>query len=100
MLAASGIDDLARDHLEVALFLGVPAAHVAAIEPDHDGLSRFTSSSLSPRSARPASSPRSIRATSVSAATPGSSSATSRSEEHTSELQSRQYLVCRLLLDK
>src|SRR3712207_7648575 len=24
----------------------------------------------------------------------------SRSEEHTSELQSRQYLVCRLLLDK
>src|SRR3712207_7308199 len=30
--------------------------------------------------------------------TPGSS--TSRSEEHTSELQSRQYLVCRLLLEK
>src|SRR3712207_7220703 len=28
------------------------------------------------------------------------SSAQSRSEEHTSELQSRQYLVCRLLLEK
>src|SRR3712207_8731387 len=27
-------------------------------------------------------------------------SATIRSEEHTSELQSRQYLVCRLLLEK
>src|SRR3712207_7806710 len=27
-------------------------------------------------------------------------SATTRSEEHTSELQSRQYLVCRLLLEK
>src|SRR5438445_9356199 len=27
-------------------------------------------------------------------------SATNRSEEHTSELQSRQYLVCRLLLEK
>src|SRR3712207_8776617 len=26
--------------------------------------------------------------------------ATTRSEEHTSELQSRQYLVCRLLLEK
>src|SRR3712207_7286191 len=26
--------------------------------------------------------------------------ASARSEEHTSELQSRQYLVCRLLLDK
>src|SRR3712207_8686212 len=37
---------------------------------------------------------------------PGASSladglpATGRSEEHTSELQSRQYLVCRLLLEK
>src|SRR5258707_15812770 len=28
------------------------------------------------------------------------SSAATRSEEHTSELQSRQYLVCRLLLEK
>src|SRR3982751_7030642 len=31
---------------------------------------------------------------------PTASSPTSRSEEHTSELQSRQYLVCRLLLEK
>src|SRR3712207_8083438 len=30
----------------------------------------------------------------------GVSEATLRSEEHTSELQSRQYLVCRLLLEK
>src|SRR3712207_7596862 len=30
----------------------------------------------------------------------GARSRTSRSEEHTSELQSRQYLVCRLLLEK
>src|SRR5258707_9377678 len=29
-----------------------------------------------------------------------SQSSASRSEEHTSELQSRQYLVCRLLLEK
>src|SRR3712207_6944363 len=29
-----------------------------------------------------------------------SASETTRSEEHTSELQSRQYLVCRLLLEK
>src|SRR3712207_6873807 len=32
--------------------------------------------------------------------TPGPMIATIRSEEHTSELQSRQYLVCRLLLEK
>src|SRR3712207_8355326 len=30
----------------------------------------------------------------------GTTAAVSRSEEHTSELQSRQYLVCRLLLEK
>src|SRR3712207_8201253 len=30
----------------------------------------------------------------------GNPPATPRSEEHTSELQSRQYLVCRLLLEK
>src|SRR3712207_8977850 len=32
--------------------------------------------------------------------TPDSAPFKARSEEHTSELQSRQYLVCRLLLDK
>src|SRR3712207_7515796 len=31
---------------------------------------------------------------------PGPINVVSRSEEHTSELQSRQYLVCRLLLEK
>src|SRR3712207_8563196 len=31
---------------------------------------------------------------------PGETSRRARSEEHTSELQSRQYLVCRLLLEK
>src|SRR3712207_7468152 len=30
----------------------------------------------------------------------GSATSNERSEEHTSELQSRQYLVCRLLLEK
>src|SRR3712207_7313251 len=34
------------------------------------------------------------------AASPFSFSSLARSEEHTSELQSRQYLVCRLLLEK
>src|SRR3712207_7993087 len=32
--------------------------------------------------------------------TPSGARGRSRSEEHTSELQSRQYLVCRLLLEK
>src|SRR3712207_7283298 len=36
----------------------------------------------------------------VSGSVGGECSFASRSEEHTSELQSRQYLVCRLLLEK
>src|SRR3712207_7947089 len=36
----------------------------------------------------------------ASDSTLGPTSGLSRSEEHTSELQSRQYLVCRLLLEK
>src|SRR5256884_2657805 len=41
-----------------------------------------------------------VRPTSPSALTPTASSPTTRSEEHTSELQSRLHLVCRLLLEK
>src|SRR3712207_7552474 len=40
------------------------------------------------------------RSTRPSALCPGLSASGARSEEHTSELQSRQYLVCRLLLEK
>src|SRR3712207_7061512 len=36
----------------------------------------------------------------LSSATAGTGRGGDRSEEHTSELQSRQYLVCRLLLEK
>src|SRR3712207_8492319 len=54
----------------------------------------------SPASTTTASSARgawtSIRSSPASPA----SATTARSEEHTSELQSRQYLVCRLLLEK
>src|SRR3712207_8715392 len=42
---------------------------------------------------RPPRCPRSPR-------NPGGAAGARRSEEHTSELQSRQYLVCRLLLEK
>src|SRR3712207_7252916 len=62
----------------------------------------------SPARRRPSRSPPSTAATawvwpcwawpSSSARPPGATA--SRSEEHTSELQSRQYLVCRLLLEK
>ena len=35
MLGAIGVDHLARDHLEMALLLSVPTAHVAAVKPHH-----------------------------------------------------------------
>src|SRR3712207_7378316 len=42
----------------------------------------------------------SIRSAAASTALASATSTLIRSEEHTSELQSRQYLVCRLLLEK
>src|SRR3712207_8188880 len=56
---------------------------------------------LAPRSSRPSTPARSPASLSCSSAVlPVAWELTSRSEEHTSELQSRQYLVCRLLLEK
>src|SRR3712207_9230328 len=52
----------------------------------------FRSARLRPRAQRPDAHPRARRA--------GPGRRRHRSEEHTSELQSRQYLVCRLLLEK
>src|SRR3712207_7981178 len=43
---------------------------------------------------------RGSRHAGVAGGFPGAHQRTARSEEHTSELQSRQYLVCRLLLEK
>src|SRR3712207_8380610 len=69
-------------------------------------LFRSPSSSTEPlsRSAQaiPTLRPTSTEPVKNTLATPDSTSACpgSRSEEHTSELQSRQYLVCRLLLEK
>src|SRR3712207_8290250 len=70
---------LARSGVDVTLF--VKPAHAAAFERSEvqvTGLAEFTAS------VRIASEPAAL----------------GRSEEHTSELQSRQYLVCRLLLEK
>src|SRR3712207_7127852 len=63
--------------------------------------SRRASSRAGTRSAarRRAAAPAPIRCTRASAAGRRCTAET-RSEEHTSELQSRQYLVCRLLLEK
>src|SRR3712207_7597834 len=47
------------------------------------------------RASRPPGAPRGVQAVDLAGAT-----SRARSEEHTSELQSRQYLVCRLLLEK
>src|SRR3712207_7255587 len=65
-------------------------------------LFRSNAASASPK--RPSSTstiPCINRASAEAASPPGNSARVrARSEEHTSELQSRQYLVCRLLLEK
>jgi hypothetical protein len=39
-VGTSGIDHLARNHLEMALLLSVPTAHVAAVKSDHHSAAR------------------------------------------------------------
>src|SRR6266436_9717173 len=63
----------------------------------HDALP-ISPRSTRPTAARPASTSRRPRTT--SAPTTSRRPSWSRSEEHTSELQSRLHLVCRLLLEK
>src|SRR5258707_5908673 len=53
-----------------------------------------------PHRARNAAPPPRSKSLHAGASTSWPSPADRRSEEHTSELQSRQYLVCRLLLEK
>src|SRR3712207_7112164 len=57
-------------------------------------------SSASPRLTPPEPFPLQQRARGQCPGLPSPSPVLRRSEEHTSELQSRQYLVCRLLLEK
>src|SRR3712207_7329055 len=71
----------------------------------HDALPIFrTSTTRNPLSIIALASAAEIRLKgslrSIRSDTTGVTSAPPRSEEHTSELQSRQYLVCRLLLEK
>src|SRR2546422_6926338 len=66
----------------------------ATMQATEDQTARFTGSSTNARKARMPPKAKTITAVVVSL---GSQS---RSEEHTSELQSRLHLVCRLLLEK
>src|SRR3712207_7466537 len=68
----------------------------------HDALPILTSSCSSHARISRSGSPRATfrRSASIFASSPAFRRVGSRSEEHTSELQSRQYLVCRLLLEK
>src|SRR3712207_8985431 len=69
-------------HVVVEAHTGVDVGAAGAVEVELDQDLGLLGLPLDPRDAVP------------------THSMTSRSEEHTSELQSRQYLVCRLLLEK
>src|SRR5439155_10327789 len=70
----------------------------SAISPMRSRRSSPTARSSSPSARRCACS--SVMSSAFCRRTSSSTSTTSRSEEHTSELQSRGHLVCRLLLEK
>src|SRR5258707_11031361 len=69
--------------------------------PPKSTLFPYTTLSQSSPAASPAASPATSPTKPVAANSPAANAPNAaRSEEHTSELQSRQYLVCRLLLEK
>src|SRR3712207_8885552 len=81
------------------LFRSAPSATSAAVIVESAILPPVTAPSASlPVDTAPAPSFCSVAA--PSASLPVDTAPSARSEEHTSELQSRQYLVCRLLLEK
>src|SRR3712207_7197804 len=88
-------------------FLNNPATTEIYTLPLHDALPIWAPASAliaSPASRRVAVSARGPASASSSPSAPNAPATDpmdkARSEEHTSELQSRQYLVCRLLLEK
>src|SRR3712207_8196410 len=85
-------------------FLMIRRPPRSTLFPLHDALPIFSEASVSgsPSSATSSSctAARSPPTAEAWASARRSRSACPRSEEHTSELQSRQYLVCRLLLEK
>src|SRR3712207_8607897 len=72
LFRSAGEEDVAVAHAGGVVGLGAPVGDVENLERDVVGADRGPQERLDPL----------------------------RSEEHTSELQSRQYLVCRLLLEK
>src|SRR3712207_8288566 len=98
----------ARDaaNVSVAGLLGVPAPSTSVLQPAPAASSKTRASFLIMRrnlrdcALRPAAGSRgAVPLNGCGGASAGHIPARRRSEEHTSELQSRQYLVCRLLLE-
>src|SRR3712207_9554812 len=82
----------------LSLHDALPISQVAAT-PIERSTSRIRSTSAMRATLRSVVRPR-LSSAAHSSATAAFFEDLTRSEEHTSELQSRQYLVCRLLLDK
>src|SRR3712207_9423571 len=77
----------------LSLHDALPISIMLPLQPDADG--KYTKASFLSAGGTLGTSPGSYVSTPLS-----SIQTVDRSEEHTSELQSRQYLVCRLLLEK
>src|SRR2546425_8508703 len=85
---ASSCGNVSRERLQVRSAVCTTAAGSASAPPSAKATSR------------PSSSQRAVQSASCSDVHCSPASDSARSEEHTSELQSLAYLVCRLLLEK
>src|SRR5947209_14891541 len=81
------------------LILTPPSFFLTVPPPPRSTLFPYTTLFRSVPPKRNVSAPPMVQSTTMKVAAESSAEVT-RSEEHTSELQSRQYLVCRLLLEK
>src|SRR3712207_8366329 len=80
--------------------VGARAEHVHGVDVGAHLVSSLTSLKGSTPTADAESNPMRVDTSLLQGITAANHAAVKRSEEHTSELQSRQYLVCRLLLEK
>src|SRR3712207_9107352 len=80
----------------LSLHDALPISSVPTVRPRSAVASRTPNATTSLKQTMPSISGWSVRSRMAASRAGGRS----RSEEHTSELQSRQYLVCRLLLEK
>src|SRR3712207_8462984 len=94
------IDTATSEIYTLALHAALPISPISVVRWDHGRLGASAAAFLLERLARQGMKPQSLQGPTEFLDRGSCAPPSRRSEEHTSELQSRQYLVCRFLLEK